>query len=84
MHLPRLGWLLQKKWLGDHFNKEGYEIINYNVYSILSDGDIMEGVTSEAASLAGHLGLGNIIWIYDNNKITIEGETNLSFSGRCK
>ncbi|MGI9534987.1 MAG: transketolase, partial [Thermodesulfobacteriota bacterium] len=75
-----VGMAIAEKWLANHFNKPAYEIIKYNIYSILSDGDIMEGVTSEAASLAGHLELGNIVWIYDNNKITIEGETDLAFS----
>ena len=75
-----VGMAIAKKWLANYFNKPGYEIINYNVYSILSDGDMMEGVTSESASLAGHLGLGDIVWIYDNNKVTIEGETDLAFS----
>ncbi len=75
-----VGMAIAEKWLASYFNKPDYEIINYHVYSILSDGDIMEGVTSEAASLAGHLGLGNVIWIYDNNNITIEGDTKLAFS----
>lgn len=75
-----VGMAISEKWLASYFNKPGYEIINYRIYSILSDGDIMEGVTSEAASLAGHLGLGNLIWIYDDNKVTIEGDTDLAFS----
>jgi len=75
-----VGMAIAEKWLSNHFNKPGYNIIDYKIYSILSDGDMMEGVTSEAASLAGHLGLGNIIWIYDDNKITIEGATDLAFS----
>ena len=75
-----VGMAIAERWLAEYFNKPDYKIIDYNVYSLLSDGDIMEGVTSEAASLAGHLGLGNIVWIYDNNKITIEGSTDLAFS----
>ncbi len=75
-----VGMAIAEKWLSSYFNKPGYEIIGYRVFSILSDGDIMEGITSEAASLAGHLGLDNLIWIYDDNKITIEGSTDLSFS----
>lgn len=75
-----VGMAIAEKWLSNHFNKPGYKIIDYKIYSILSDGDMMEGVTSEAASLAGHLGLGNIIWIYDDNEITIEGPTDLAFS----
>ena len=75
-----VGLAIAQKWLADYFNKPGYDIVNYRIYSILSDGDMMEGVTSEASSLAGHLGLENIVWIYDNNKITIEGKTELAFS----
>ncbi len=75
-----VGMGIAEKWLASYFNRPGHEIINYRIYSILSDGDVMEGITSEAASLAGHLGLGNVIWIYDNNKVTIEGETSLAFS----
>ncbi len=68
------------KWLSNRFNKPGFEIAGYNVFSILSDGDMMEGITSEAASLAGHLQLDNLVWIYDDNGITIDGETEISFS----
>lgn len=75
-----VGMAIAEKWLSSYFNKPGHDIINYNVFSILSDGDIMEGITSEAASLAGHLGLDNLVWIYDSNDITIEGSTELSFS----
>lgn len=74
------GMAMAEKWLASYFNRPGFEIIDYNIFSILSDGDMMEGITSEAASLAGHLGLKNIIWIYDSNKITIEGSTDLAFS----
>lgn len=75
-----VGMAISEKWLSGYFNKPGFELINYNVFSLLSDGDIMEGITSEAASLAGHLGLDNLLWIYDSNDITIEGSTDLSFS----
>jgi len=75
-----VGMAIAEKWLKSRFNKPGFDIVDYRIYSILSDGDMMEGITSEAASLAGHLGLGNIIWIYDDNKITIEGTTDLAFS----
>ena len=75
-----VGMAIAEKWMASYFNRPGFEIINYNIFSLLSDGDMMEGITSEAASIAGHLGLGNIIWIYDNNRITIEGSTDLSFS----
>ena len=75
-----VGMAIAEKWLESHFNKPGMDIVDYTIYSILSDGDMMEGITSEAASLAGHLGLGNIVWIYDDNKITIEGTTDLAFT----
>lgn len=75
-----VGMAIAEKWMATYFNQPEFEIINYNIFSLLSDGDMMEGITSEAASIAGHLGLGNIIWIYDNNKITIEGNTDLAFS----
>ena len=64
-----------RAWLASYFNKPGYELFNYNVYAICGDGDMMEGVSGEAASLAGHLKLSNLCWIYDNNHITIEGNT---------
>ena len=57
-------------------------MFDYNVYALCSDGDMMEGISSEAASLAGHLKLSNLCWIYDSNHITIEGKTSLAFSGR--
>ena len=68
------------KWLGAHFNQPGFEIFNYNVYAVCGDGDMMEGVASEAASLAGHLKLSNLCWIYDENHITLEGLADWSFS----
>jgi transketolase len=68
------------KWLATYFNKPGFELFNYNVYAFCGDGDMMEGISSEAASLAGHLELGNLCWVYDNNHITIEGHTDLAFS----
>ncbi len=75
-----VGMAIAEKWLESRFNKPGFDIVDYRIYSILSDGDMMEGITSEAASLAGHLGLGNMVWIYDDNKITIEGTTDLAYS----
>ncbi|MGH7884493.1 MAG: transketolase, partial [Thermodesulfobacteriota bacterium] len=75
-----VGMAAAEKWLAGYFNRDGFNIIDYNIYSICSDGDLMEGISSEAASIAGHLGLGNLIWIYDDNGITIEGKTNLAFS----
>ncbi|HEV7520309.1 MAG TPA: transketolase [Candidatus Angelobacter sp.] len=75
-----VGMAIAEKWQAAHFNQSGTEIFNYNVYAICGDGDMMEGVSSEAASLAGHLKLNNLCWIYDNNRITIEGKTSLAFS----
>jgi transketolase len=69
-----------EKWLAGRFNKPGFEIFDYNVYAVCGDGCLMEGVASEAASLAGHLGLDNLCWVYDNNHITIEGDTRLAFT----
>lgn len=75
-----VGMAIAQRWLAAHFNRPGYELFNYRIYALCSDGDLMEGVGAEAASLAGHLGLGNLCWVYDDNKITIEGETQLAFS----
>jgi transketolase len=65
------------------YNKPGFELFNYNIYAICGDGDLMEGVSSEAASLAGHLGLGNLIYLYDDNHITIEGQYQHHLRRRC-
>src|SRR5262249_42835098 len=75
-----VGMAMAGKWQAAHFNRPGYEMFNYNVYAICGDGDMMEGISSEAASLAGHLKLDNLCWIYDNNHITIEGNTALAFT----
>lgn len=75
-----VGMAVAQRWLAAHFNRPGFELFDYNVYSLCSDGDMMEGVSGEAASLAGHLKLSNLCWIYDDNKITIEGETSLAFT----
>jgi len=74
-----IGMAIAQKSLAARFNKPGYELFNYTIYAICSDGDMMEGVSSEAASIAGHLGLGNIVYLYDDNHITIEGDTNITF-----
>lgn len=74
-----VGMAIAQKYLADRYNRPDFKIFDYKVYAICSDGDIMEGVSSEAASLAGHLGLGNMIYFYDDNHITIEGDTNLAF-----
>jgi transketolase len=75
-----VGMAIAANWLAANFNRPGFEIFNYNVYAFCGDGDLMEGVGSEAASLAGHLKLRNLCWIYDNNRITLDGPANLSFS----
>ncbi|MCF7802984.1 MAG: transketolase [Candidatus Marinimicrobia bacterium] len=75
-----IGMALAAKHLAAKFNKDDYPIIDHNIYAICSDGDLMEGISSEAASLAGHLGLDDVIYLYDDNKITIDGSTDLAFS----
>ena len=75
-----VGMAMAERWLGERFNRPGFQVFDYDVYAICGDGDMMEGVASEAASLAGHLMLGNLCWIYDSNRITIEGHTDLAFS----
>jgi transketolase len=75
-----VGMAMAGRWLAQYFNRPDFEMFTYNVYAICGDGDMMEGVSSEAASLAGHLKLSNLCWIYDNNRITIEGHTELAFS----
>lgn len=75
-----VGFAIAQKHLAARYNKPGFPIFNYKIYAICSDGDMMEGVTSEAASLAGHLELGNLIYLYDDNHISIEGDTAISFN----
>jgi len=75
-----VGMAIAERWLAAHFNRDGLTLFDHHVYALCSDGDMMEGVASEAASLAGHLKLANLCWIYDNNHITIEGGTPLAFS----
>lgn len=75
-----VGMAMAEKYLADRYNRPGCPIFDYYIYAITSDGDMMEGVTNEAASIAGHLGLGKIIYLYSDNKITIEGSTELSFT----
>lgn len=74
-----VGMAIALRWLGSYFNRDGFPVFDSDVYVVCSDGDLMEGVASEAASLAGHLRLGNLCWVYDSNHITIEGETDLAF-----
>ncbi|HSD91297.1 MAG TPA: transketolase [Kofleriaceae bacterium] len=75
-----VGMAIARRWLAQRFNKPGYPLFDYDIYAIGGDGCMMEGVAAEAASLAGHLGLAELCWIYDNNRITIEGSTSLAFS----
>jgi transketolase len=75
-----VGMAIASRWLAARYNRPGFELFDFNVYALCSDGDLMEGLSSEAASLAGHLKLSNLCWIYDDNHITIEGKTSLSFS----
>ena len=75
-----VGMAIAARWLAQRFNRPSFALFDYDVYVLCSDGDMMEGVSSEAASLAGHLMLGNLCWIYDNNRVTIEGHTDLAFS----
>jgi transketolase len=75
-----VGMAIARKWLANRYNKPGFDIFDYNIYTICGDGDLMEGVSSEAASLAGHLELDDLCWIYDNNHITIEGKTKITFT----
>jgi transketolase len=75
-----VGMAIGQRWLEARYNKPGYAIFDYDIFAVCGDGCLMEGIGSEAASLAGHLGLDNLCWIYDNNHITIEGSTNLAFT----
>ena len=75
-----VGMAIAEKWLAARYNKPGFKIFDYNIYAVCGDGCMMEGIGSEAASLAAHLGLDNLCWIYDNNHITIEGNTRIAFT----
>jgi transketolase len=75
-----VGMAIARKWLAARYNRPGFEIFDYNIYAVCGDGCLMEGVASEGASLAAHLGLENLCWVYDNNHITIEGSTSLTFT----
>lgn len=75
-----VGFAIAQKHLAARFNKPGYDLFNYRIYAICSDGDMMEGVTSEAASMAGYLKLGNLVYLYDDNNISIEGNTGITFT----
>jgi transketolase len=75
-----VGMAIAQKWLADRYNRAGFAIFDYDIYAVCGDGCLMEGVAAESASLAGHLGLDNLCWVYDNNHITIEGHTSLAFT----
>ncbi len=75
-----VGMAIAQKWLAQRHNRPGFNVFDYSIYAVCGDGCLMEGVASEAASLAGHLGLDNLCWIYDNNHITIEGSTSICFT----
>ncbi len=75
-----VGMAIGERWLASRYNRPSFDVFDYDIYAVCGDGCLMEGVGSEAASLAGHLGLDNLCWIYDNNHITIEGPTKLAFS----
>ena len=75
-----VGMAIARRFLGARYNRPGFDMFDYNIYAICGDGCLMEGVGSEAASLAGHLGLDDLCWIYDNNHVTLDGPTRLSFS----
>jgi transketolase len=75
-----VGMAIAQKWLATHYNRPGFDIFDYNIYAVCGDGCMMEGVASEAASLAAHLGLDNLCWVFDNNHITIEGHTRIAFT----
>jgi transketolase len=75
-----VGMAIAQRWLAATYNRPGFDLFDYDVYALAGDGCMMEGISAEAASLAGHLKLSNLCWIYDDNKITIEGSTHLAFS----
>src|SRR6201981_239798 len=75
-----VGMAIARKWLAARYNRPGFPIFDYNIYAVCGDGCLMEGVASEAASLAGHLGLDNLCWVYHNNHIPSEGQTSLAFT----
>jgi transketolase len=75
-----VGMAIARQWLSVRYNRPGFDLFDFNVYALCGDGDMMEGVASEAASLAGHLRLSNLCWIYDSNRISIEGPTDIAFT----
>lgn len=79
-----VGMAIAERFLGARYNRPGYQVVDHHTYGIVSDGDLMEGISHEAASLAGHLGLGKLIYLYDDNHISIEGSTDITFTEDCK
>ena len=75
-----VGMAIVERWLAEHYNRSGHKVVDHYTYAICSDGDLMEGISSEAASLAGKLGLGKLIYLYDDNDISIEGDTDITFT----
>ncbi len=75
-----VGMAIARKWLASRYNRPGFDIFDYDIYAVCGDGCMMEGIGAEAASLAAHLGLDNLCWVYDNNHITIEGNTRITFT----
>src|SRR5580700_9703002 len=75
-----VGMAIGQKWLASRYNRPGFNLFDYRIYAVCGDGCMMEGIASEAGSLAGHLGLSNLCWVYDNNHITIEGNTRITFT----
>jgi transketolase len=75
-----VGMAIAQKWLANRYNRPGFDVFDYKIYAVCGDGCMMEGIASEAASLAAHLGLDNLCWVYDNNHITIEGNTRIAFT----
>ena len=75
-----VGMAIAGQWLSATYNRPGFDLFDFNIYALCGDGDMMEGVSSEAASLAGHLRLSNLCWIYDSNRVTIEGHTDIAFT----
>ena len=80
VHYYSVGMALASRWAAATFNRPGFEMFDFDVYALCGDGCMMEGISTEAASLAGHWKLSNLCWLYDRNKITIEGHTDLAFS----
>src|SRR5271169_2906903 len=77
---PASVWRFAGKFLAATYNRTGFTVFDFNVYALCGDGDMMEGISSEAASLAAHLNLTNLCWIYDSNRVTVEGHTDIAFT----